>query len=311
MKLVTFDTQGALHVGAMLPGETAICDFTGSDSAAYFHDMLAFMDGGARALDHAQRLLKEPTTVLDVASVRLKAPVPTPRQMFDCLCFEEHMVQSARNGPKILGEGRGVEFHETIPQFYRDFPVYYKPNRFSVIGTEEDIVCPKYSTKLDYELEFGVFVGRTLKNASVDEAKDAIFGYCIYNDVSARDQQLSEMRGLLGPSKGKDFDTGNVLGPWLVTADEIADPSALVMSVFINGDHISTGSSAGMMHSFPEIIAYLTQDETRHAGEFIGSGTVGGGCGLETGRLLQHGDVVELEVSGLGRLRNRVVFQQH
>ena len=114
---------------------------------------------------------------------------------------------------------------------------------------------------------------------------------------------------MLGPSKGKDFDTGNVLGPWLVTPDEIPQPLNLTMAAYVNGEERSRGASQDMLHSFAEIIAYSSQDETRHAGEFFGSGTVGGGCGLETGRFLAHGDLIELEVSGLGVLRNRVVFQ--
>jgi len=309
MKLVTFETDGARHIGAVLPGETTISDFTAASDAAHFGDMLALIDGGDRALDEARALEAKPKAVVDLSAVRLLAPAPVPRQMFDCLCFEKHLLQSAKNGHLVRGGPPVIMVNDgKIPEVYRELPVYYKCNRFSVVGTGEDIVCPRYSTKLDYEMEFGVFLGRTLKNASLEEAADAIFGYCIFNDVSARDQQMSEMRGMLGPSKGKDFDTGNVMGPWLVTADAV-DPSNLTMSVFLNGEPVSSGTSADMMHSFPEIIAYSTQDETRHAGEFFASGTVGGGCGLETGRLLEHGDVLEMEVSGLGRLRNRVVFQ--
>jgi 2-keto-4-pentenoate hydratase/2-oxohepta-3-ene-1,7-dioic acid hydratase in catechol pathway len=117
------------------------------------------------------------------------------------------------------------------------------------------------------------------------------------------------MPALLGPSKGKDFDTGNVMGPWLVTADEIADPYDLTMTSIINGKQRAAGSSADMMHKFEDIIAYASVDETLRAGVFFASGTVGGGCGLEHGVKLQHGDVVELEVTGLGRLRNRIVMQ--
>lgn len=114
---------------------------------------------------------------------------------------------------------------------------------------------------------------------------------------------------MLGPSKGKDFDTGNVMGPWLVTADEIPDPRSLTTAAYINGEERSRGSTRDMLHGFDQIIAYSSQDETRHAGEFFGSGTVGGGCGLEAGQFLAHGDIIELEVSGLGTLRNRVVFR--
>ena len=151
-------------------------------------------------------------------------------------------------------------------------------------------------------------LGRGGRDWTREEADAAIFGYCVFNDVSARDQQIAEMRGMLGPSKGKDFDTGNVLGPWLVTRDEIPDPNALRMRAWINGELITDNTSAGMMHDFPAILAYASRDETRHAGEVFGSGTVGGGCGLENGHFLQNGDVIELEVDGLGRQRNRIVF---
>lgn len=309
MKLVTFETGSARHIGAVLPGETTVSDFTAASDAGHFRDMLALIDGGEPALEAARALEAKPSIVKDLASVRLLAPVPEPRQMFDCLCFEKHLVQSAQNthlvrgGPPVIPVTDGK-----IPEVYRELPVYYKCNRFSVIGTGQDVIRPRYTTKLDYEMEFGVFLGKSLKNATVEEAEQAIFGYCIFNDVSARDQQMSEMRGMLGPSKGKDFDTGNVMGPYLVTADAV-DPSNLTMSVYINDERISSGTSADMMWRFPEIIVYSTQDETRHAGEFFGSGTVGGGCGLETGRLLEDGDILELEVTGLGRLRNRIVFQ--
>jgi len=308
MKLVTFETGGARHIGAVLPGETTISDFTAADGAPHFADMLALMDGGAAALDAARALEAKPKVVVERASVRLLAPVPEPRQMFDCLCFEKHLIQSARNGHLVRGGPPVIPVTDEIPAVYKELPVYYKCNRFSVIGTDQDVVRPRYSTKLDYEMEFGVFLGRSLKNATPAEAQQAIFGYCIFNDVSARDQQMNEMRGMLGPSKGKDFDTGNVMGPYLVTADAV-DPSNLTMSVYINGERVSSGSSADMMWTFPQIIAHSTQDETRHAGEFFGSGTVGDGCGLETGRLLEDGDILELEVTGLGRLRNRIVFQ--
>ena len=310
MKLVTFETGGARHIGAVLPGETTLSDFTAASDAAHFVDMLALMDGGERALDAARALEAKPRTVVELASVRLLAPVPVPRQMFDCLCFEKHLLQSAKNGHLVRGGPPVIQVTDgKMPEVYRELPVYYKCNRFSVIGTDQDVIRPRYTTKLDYEMEFGVFLGRTVKNATLEEARAAIFGYCIFNDVSARDQQMSEMRGMLGPSKGKDFDTGNVMGPWLVTADEVADPEKLAMTVTINGKQVSSGNSADMMHSFPEIIVHSTQDETRHAGEFFGSGTVGGGCGLETGKLLEDGDILEMEVTGLGKLRNRIVFQ--
>lgn len=307
MKLVTFATESGAHIGAMLPGEREIADFTAASDAPHFGDMLALIHGGPAALAQARALLERPCTVRALETVRLLAPVPVPEQMYDCLTFEKHLLQARANKHLVLGEKAG-SMPGAIGAVFRDIPVYYKPNRFSVIGTGVDIRRPRYCQWLDYELEFGVFLNRSGRNIPRQEASSYIFGYCIYNDVSARDQQYREMPAMLGPSKGKDFDTGNVMGPWLVTADEIPDPGSLSMSVWINGELRCRGSSADMMHSFADIIAYASVDETLHAGEFFASGTVGGGSGLEFGKPLEHGDIVEMEVSGLGKLCNRVVF---
>jgi 2-keto-4-pentenoate hydratase/2-oxohepta-3-ene-1,7-dioic acid hydratase in catechol pathway len=160
---------------------------------------------------------------------------------------------------------------------------------------------------LDYELELGIFIGRTGKDIARGEAASHIFGYTVYNDVSARDAQADEMAGMLGPAKGKDFDTGNVIGPCIVTADEIGDPYALEMVARVNGEEWSRGNSRTMKHRFEDIIAHVSASETLHAGEFIGSGTVGNGCGFELGRYPQAGDVVELEIERIGTIRNRFV----
>jgi 2-keto-4-pentenoate hydratase/2-oxohepta-3-ene-1,7-dioic acid hydratase in catechol pathway len=162
---------------------------------------------------------------------------------------------------------------------------------------------------MDYELEFGIITKNKGANIPVSQAKDHIFGFTIFNDFSARDAQRLEMEGRLGPAKGKSFDGGNVMGPWIVTPDEIGDPYNLKMEVRVNGEVRSKGVSEGMLSSFEEIIAHITQDETLMPGEFIGSGTVGNGCGLELGWFLEHGDTVELEVEKIGILKNRVERQ--
>jgi len=160
---------------------------------------------------------------------------------------------------------------------------------------------------MDYELEFGVFIGQGGQDIPLDEAHEHIFGYAIFNDFSARDTQMMEMQGRLGPAKGKDFQTGNAIGPWIVTRDEIPDAYALSMVARVNGEAWSVGSSAGMLHSFEDIIAFVSRDERLHPGEFLASGTTGGGCGLEQDRYLSDGDVVELEVERIGVLKNRVL----
>jgi 2-keto-4-pentenoate hydratase/2-oxohepta-3-ene-1,7-dioic acid hydratase in catechol pathway len=166
---------------------------------------------------------------------------------------------------------------------------------------------PRYSKVMDYELEIGIVTKRARADIPAGEAGAHIFGYTIFNDFSARDRQAVEMLGRLGPAKGKSFEGANVLGPWIVTPDELGDSEGLNVSVRVNGELRGTGTTAGMLFSFNDIVAYASQDETIHAGEFFGSGTVGNCCGLETGRFLEGGDVIELEVQGIGVLRNTVV----
>ncbi|HEX7669080.1 MAG TPA: fumarylacetoacetate hydrolase family protein, partial [Polyangiaceae bacterium] len=194
-----------------------------------------------------------------------------------------------------------------IPLIWFEQPLYYKCNRFSVIGPGSDVVWPDGAKLMDYECELGVVIGTTGKNIARERALEHVFGYTIYNDMTARDLQFREMRGPLGPAKGKDFDTGNVIGPWLVTKDEIPDPHALTMISRVNGIEQGRGNSAEMYHRWEDIIAFISRNETLHAGELIGSGTVGNGCGLELGRFLEPGAIVELEITGLGKLSNRLV----
>ncbi len=311
MKLITFDLpDGQRHIGALLPGEQTLADFTAASSEPAFRDMLALIDGGPAALDQARGLLQQARVVHKLEAVRLAAPLPEPRQMRDFLCFEKHFRQARANSHLFGIEGERDPAKVEIPKVWYEEPIYYKCNRFSVVGTGTDVVNPRYCKMLDYELEFAAITGRSGKNIRREDARSHIFGYLIFNDMSARDQQRREMGGTLGPTKGKDFDTGNVLGPWLVTADEIPDPYNLTMVARVNGEEWSRGNSGEMHHRFEDILVHASKDETLRAGEFFGSGTVGGGCGLELGKFLKHGDTVELEVTGLGILKNRVVFQQ-
>jgi len=311
MKLVTFVTQeNQTHIGAVSPGNGVLVDFTAASGEPCFRDMLSLIDAGDRGLERARELLERRTVEREISRVRLLAPLPVPRQMRDFLVFEKHLRQARANRYLVPNSGfservdpEGVQ----IPAAWYEMPLYYRCGSYNVIGPETDIVCPSYTSYLDFELEFGMVLGKKGKNIQREAASEHVFGYCIFNDVSARDMQFRCMPSQLGPGKGKDFDTSNVLGPWLVTRDEITDPYNLTMFARINGEECSRGSSAEMHHSFEDMIAYASKDETVLPGDFFGSGTVGGGCGLEIGRFLKIGDVIELEISGLGVLRNRVV----
>ena len=317
MKLITFELpDGSHHIGALMADSLHVVDFTASSALPWFRHMLALIDGEDAAMEAAKRLLEEPKIVHSLKAVKLCAPL-VPRQMRDFLCFEMHLRQVRANrhlfagppGPNAAPVARIDPATVDIPAIWYEEPIYYKCNRFSVIGTDTDVVRPSYCSVLDYELEFGVILGKGGKNIRKENARDHIFGYLIFNDFTARDQQAREMAGNLGPSKGKDFDTGNALGPWLVTCDEVADPYNLTMVARVNGEEWSRGNSRTMHHRFEDVLAHVSKDETLHAGEFFGSGTVGTGCCVEVGRFFGHHDTIELEVEGLGVLRNRIVFQ--
>jgi 2-keto-4-pentenoate hydratase/2-oxohepta-3-ene-1,7-dioic acid hydratase in catechol pathway len=209
--------------------------------------------------------------------------------------------------PEATLKAMNTRADERVLETFRRQPIYYKCNRFATIGPDDDVLWPSYSKSLDFELEFGCYIAKPVKDVSKAEARDYIFGYTIFNDISARDAQAIEMGGMLGPAKGKDFDTGNVMGPCLVTADELPDPYNLTMVARVNGEEWGRGNSRDMLWRFEDVIAHISRSETLYPGEFLGSGTVGNGCGLEQGRSLKPNDVVELEVEGIGVLKSRVV----
>lgn len=240
--------------------------------------------------------------VHQLADTQLLSPIPRPPQMRDCLVFEQHLRNAQVQWEKMTGKpGAG------IPDVWFERPTWYKCNRFSFVGPDHEVEWPRYSELMDFECELACVIGKTARDVPRDEAASHIFGFTIFNDFSARDVQMVERPLGMGPMKGKDFDTGNVLGPWIVTADEIGDAHTLHMEARINGERWGGGNSSQMHHRFEDIIAFISNSETLHAGELIASGTVPTGCGLELGRFLTPGDVVELEIEKIGVLRNRIV----
>jgi 2-keto-4-pentenoate hydratase/2-oxohepta-3-ene-1,7-dioic acid hydratase in catechol pathway len=305
MKLLTFTDGGGQRLGRLLDDGATVVDLTASGSPR-LASMLAFLDGGAEARESAGAA-SEPTRRL--GELTLLAPLPRPRSIRDCMVFEQHIVQATRTVARTkMGrfEPLSRPFLKLSKVWYEQ-PIYYKSNRFSVVGPDADVRIPAGEQKFDYELEWAVVIGRQGRDIPRERAFEHIAGFTIFDDFTARDIQLREMRARLGPAKGKDFDTGNAIGPYLVTPDELADPYELTMAARVNGEQWSSGTTADMHHRWEDVIVHLSRDETLYPGELIGSGTVGGGCGLELNRFLNPGDVVELEVERLGVLRNRVV----
>jgi len=234
----------------------------------------SFFSGGGQAREHAEYLL---------ADVVLRPPVLRPPAVRDFYAFEQH-VRTAR-------ESRGYE----VPAEWYEQPVFYFSNPSAIFGPEDEIPYPQGSEELDYELEV----------AAIIDADGRIGGFTVMNDWSARDLQRREMKVGLGPAKGKDFATS--LGPVVVTPDEF-DGTSAVMTARVNGEERSRGQLADMHFSWQRIVDHAALNTRLYPGDVLGSGTVGTGCILEhgDGRWLRRGDVVELEVEGIGVLRNTV-----
>jgi len=301
VKLVSFTAEDGPERAGVLRGRDRVLDLG--------TDMIGFLESGeAPPRDGPEHRL---------ADVSLLAPLPRPASLRDCMTFEDHIINATRSaGLGRLGAldglverviGRRFTLARYANRTFYELPPYYKSNARSVVGNDAEVRIPGYCRVFDYELEWACVIGREGVDIPAERARDHIAGYTIFNDFSARDAQLREMGGRLGPAKGKDFDTGNALGPWLVTPDELPDPYDLEMVARVNGAEWSRGSTGEMAWTFEDLIAHISQSETLHPGDVIGSGTVGGGCGLEHGAFLKPGDVVELEVERLGVLRNRVV----
>ncbi len=327
MKLATFRSGGREKIGLVHSDDSRLFDLAAAadrdgKSNSAFASMLSLIDAGSPALDQARTLFdksgRDESLSENVATSEILAPIPEPRQMRDGMSFPLHILQAPRGQLKLAARAKNdmaelaridAEPLGELPEVYRRQPIYYITNRFSVRGTNTTVKWPRYSKVMDYELEFGIITKNKGANIPASKAGDHIFGYTIFNDFSARDAQRIEMEGRLGPAKGKSFDGGNVLGPWIVTPDEIGDPYKLRMEARVNGKMRSQGVTEGMLFSFEEIIAHVSKDETLMPGEFIGSGTVGNGCGLELGWYLEHGDSIELEVEKIGILKNKVERQ--
>ena len=237
--------------------------------------------------------LREETLVYRPDDVTLRAPLPCPVSFRDFYAFEAHVKKGF--------EKRG----EPMPEEWYQMPVYYKGGHLNIIGPGEDVLWPSFTEKFDYELEIAFVIGKTGRDIAPAQARNYIAGFTVLDDFSARDIQRKEMKVRLGPAKGKDWCTS--IGPLLVTMDEIGDPYDLRMTARVNGELWSEGNTSSIFWKFEQMIEFLSRDDTIHPGELIGSGTVGGGCGLELDRWMKPGDIVELEIEKIGVLRNRVV----
>jgi 2-keto-4-pentenoate hydratase/2-oxohepta-3-ene-1,7-dioic acid hydratase in catechol pathway len=321
MKFVTFETDGVrapgvlTQTGDILDLRKASLHFGGPA----FSDLISVIAAGPAGIEAIRSWLSiSPAGCLArPADVRLKAPLPRPNQIRDFANYELHVRQAIASSLKLRANAMPdpaaalAKFYasglDAIPQIWFDQPLYFKGNPMSVIGPDEDVIWPHYAKLMDYELELAVVIAGPARDLTRANAADAIFGYTIFNDFSARDAQARETQFRLGPAKGKDFDTGNAIGPVIVTRDEIPDPNALTMIARVNGEERVRTHAGGMQHSIIDTLVHVSQSETLYPGDVFGLGTVGNGCGYESLTFLNEGDLVELEIEGIGILRNRLV----
>jgi len=251
----------------------------------------------------------------DLDKITPLPPIPNPNSFRDAYAFRQHVETSRKN--------RGMNMIDEFDQF----PVFYFSNHNTMYGDQEIIkVMPDHFEKLDFELEFAIVIGIGGKNILSKDAEKHIAGFCILNDLSCRKLQMEEMKLNLGPAKGKDF--ANVIGPYIVTPDEIESRSIntpfgkkydLSMKCYLNGEMLSEGNAKDMNWTFAEIIERASYGVEIYPGDLIGSGTVGSGCLLEINgtkkrknpdykeRWINEGDVIEMKIDGLGKITNRII----
>jgi fumarylacetoacetate (FAA) hydrolase len=321
MKLVSYKTEDIEHLGVFFNGHIYNLN---SLNHVIPDNMQQFLEGGDALMDAALRVFSELSnqkiTAKEELFFEILAPVPHPTSLRDAYAFRQHVSTARLN--------RNAEMIAEFDQF----PVFYFSNHNAIYGSGVVPCMPDHFDKLDFELEIAVVLNKKGRNIKAAQADEYIAGYMIMNDLSARTLQLEEMKLNLGPAKGKDFAT--VLGPWLVTKDELVpyqvftkeghtgDSYKLEMKCFVNGIEVSKGNFEDMNWTFAEIIERVSYGCDVLPGDVIGSGTVGTGCFLElngTGlrnnpnyeaQWLKPNDIIEMEITGLGRLSTTVVAEK-
>lgn len=302
MKFVTFtNTEQQQRAGIMI--NDSVIDLHLASNGELPETMADFLKNHSKYMPVVQSLLEtKDLPSINLKNIQLKAPLPNPTSFRDFVAFETHV----KNATKRSGNTVATEWYE--------MPIFYFSNPNAMKGPKEEVKRPSKCVRLDYELELACVIGKEGKNIKASEAEDYIFGYTILNDWSARDIQMKEMKVLLGPAKGKDFATS--IGPYIVTTDElepyrVGQRFDLEMTAKVNGEVLSKGNFKDIYYSFGDMIERASEDVTLYPGDIIGSGTVGFGCLLELGtevhRWLEPGDEVELAITGLGSLTNKII----
>jgi len=321
MKIVTYKYKESVNLGLIINKKIHSL----SSIAISMNDFLQMGEdamGKAKELEESIKNGNSNSEGISVSDSELLAPVPNPPSCRDAYAFRQHVATARRN--------RGVDM---IPEFDQ-FPIFYFTNHNAILGPTDSILCmPDHMQKLDFELEAAIVIGKKGRNIKAKDADRYIAGYLIMNDMSARALQMEEMKLNLGPAKGKDFCT--IIGPYLVTKDELSDKKvktteghngdtySLNMKCWLNGELLSEGNMKDMNWTFAEIVERCAYGADILPGDVIGSGTVGTGCLLELNGShklknpdyqpvwLKDGDIIEMEIESLGRIKNKVVLEKN
>ena len=293
---VAIAAPGEAPVDLLGAAQRAGVDISDPEENSWVLSVARLIEGGPgtwrRANEIAASQAGDADLLVDEQKVRWLCPLDRVESLRDFLAFEDHVKRGA--------DRRGT----TVPEYWYEAPIYYKGNHRSINGPDDECPWPGYTDYLDFELELAMIVGARGRDVSIEDAPDHIFGFTVFNDFSARDVQMKEVTAWLGPAKGKDFC--NSFGPCIVTADEIGEHPDLEMICRVNGEDWGRGRSGALHWSWSDMIAHVSRSEDIYPVDIYGSGTPGGCCGLDLGRKLQPGDVVELEIEKIGVLRNRI-----
>ncbi len=302
MKFITFKNENGEEKAGWIEGQK-VYDMNELTEGKLPSKLLEFVEGYEEYIPILEELLQEAySTTYDLKNIELLSPIPKPPSVRDFMSFELHL----KNAYKNLGK--------EIPKEWYEAPAFYFTNHHAIIGPETPLAYPSFTRCLDFELEIACVIGKQGKDIKKEQAEDHIFGFTILNDWSARDVQMEEIKIGLGPAKGKDFATS--IGPYIATKESLQrykteDGYDLTMTSRVNGKEVSRGNLKDIHHSFASMIETASLNATLYPGDIIGSGTVGTGCLLELDEIqrfwLKPGDTVELEITGLGILKNTIV----
>lgn len=287
MPLVQFSQGGRSRLGKLFGDHVVDLSLAAPQLP---HDVIAFLEAGDAALAAFRAVADQAEGRFALADISLLAPVPRPEKYLGIgMNYADHAAEAAKGGVQTTS-----------------YQLWFNKQVSCITGPFDDVVKPSVSDKMDYEAELGVVIGKACRHVAVSDAASVIGGYVVVNDVSARDWQLRTPTHTLG----KSFDTHGPHGPWLVLAHEVDDPHALEIRMFVNGEQRQKGNTANLIHNIYEQISYLSTVMTLKPGDMLATGTPAGvGAALDPPQFLQPGDVMRVEIDGIGHIENKVIAE--